>query len=98
MVDSSRFKHRINLRSGLLEYLIGASVVLLDDINDPCNFENHHRLLGDPNYVLVATNPGLRNGYAIFRRKNVADVPRQSVGSQDLVTVESGCSLVARGW
>jgi hypothetical protein len=86
LVDSSRFKHRIDFGSDLLEYMIGARVVLLDDINGPFNFDNHHRLLRDPNYVLVAANPGLRNGYAIFRRKNTVDVSRQGVGSRYLAS------------
>jgi hypothetical protein len=84
LVDSSRFTHRLDLDSDLLECMLGASVVVLDDINGRFNFDNHHRLLGDPNYVLVAANPGLRNGYAIFRRKNIASVSRSGIGSQQL--------------
>jgi hypothetical protein len=83
LVDSSRLKHRIDLGKGLLDSMIGASIVLLADINGPSNFDNHHRLLGDPNYVLVAANPGLRNGYAIFRRKSTADFSHR-LGSEAL--------------
>jgi hypothetical protein len=45
-----------------------AQIVILDDINGPFNFQNYNELLKDANYILAASNPGLRNGYAIFKR------------------------------
>lgn len=56
-----------------LEEVLGAPLILLDDINTLKNHHNCLRLIADPRYELVETNVLLRNGYAIFeRRKNDA--------------------------
>jgi hypothetical protein len=47
----------------------GAKLILLHNINDLSSFDNYQRLLGDPEYSVMAANPGLRKGYAIFRRR-----------------------------
>jgi hypothetical protein len=45
-----------------------ARFVLLDSINAPGNHVSYSGLLENRNFALVDHNPGLRNGYAIFRR------------------------------
>jgi hypothetical protein len=45
-----------------------ARLSVFEGTNNMTAYQNCERLLADPNYVLVATNPGLRNGYSIFRR------------------------------
>jgi hypothetical protein len=67
LIDSSELQCEMPVNAKLNEKLYGARFVFLDDINAFCNYENHGRLLTDPEYVLVAQNPGLRNGYAIFK-------------------------------
>lgn len=73
LIDSSRLKHQLSVSRKLNKELHGARFVLLDDINSVYNYENHNELLRDPNYVLVAHNPGLRNGYAIFKKDRYVD-------------------------
>jgi len=73
LIDSSRVKHQLTVSAELNKELHGARFVLLDDINSFYNYENHNGLLRDPNYVLVAHNPGLRNGYAIFKKDGYVD-------------------------
>jgi hypothetical protein len=46
-----------------------ASFVVLNEIDGTYNVSAQHTLLRDANYVPVARNPGLRSGYAIFKRK-----------------------------
>lgn len=67
LIDSSQLTNKIELDDIFCE----AGYVLLDDINDFQNYKNHNRMLRDTNYVLVAQNPGLRNGYAIFKKVNL---------------------------
>ncbi|KAF3890797.1 glycosyltransferase family 1 protein [Tolypothrix bouteillei VB521301] len=54
--------------SNELEEVYGAKLFVLDDTSTFQNYKNHHRLLIDPNYTLVAQNPSLRSGYAIFKQ------------------------------
>jgi hypothetical protein len=68
LIDSSIIKNQLNVSGELNKELLGARIVLLDDINNYYNYENHAILVRNPNYVLVACNPGLRNGYAIFKK------------------------------
>lgn len=55
-----------------LEEVYGAKLILLDDTNTFKNFHNRQRLMQDPSYELVEENPTVRNGYAIFRRREQA--------------------------
>jgi hypothetical protein len=57
---------------GLDACVSGARLVLLDDINHYCTFRLHRRFLCDPSYEALANNPGLRNGYAIYRLRDDA--------------------------
>ena len=76
LIDASRLKPKISFGPGLKAELGRALVVMLDDINGPLNCQNYNELLRDPNYMLVASNPGLRNGYAIFKRNSaIATTP-----------------------
>ena len=65
LLDGSEFTARAEL-----DLLIGARYVLLDDINSFKNHYNCQRLLVDPGYELLAGSSELRNGYAIFRRRD----------------------------
>lgn len=68
LIDCFNKKQQLNVSSELTRELHGAKFVLLDDLNSLLNHENHNRLLRDPNFILVARNPGLRKGYAIFKK------------------------------
>jgi Glycosyl transferases group 1 len=48
--------------------LQGTKFIMLNNIDTLENLKNHHRLLTNPNYTLIAHNPILNNGYAIFRK------------------------------
>ena len=65
LIDGSEF-------TGIAEFnlIYGARFILLDDINAFKNYNNYHQLLRDPKYELVEKETNLRNGYAIFKRKN----------------------------
>ncbi|MBN2143604.1 MAG: glycosyltransferase [Candidatus Aureabacteria bacterium] len=67
LIDGSEF-----LGEAELEEVYGAGIILLDDINGYKNYKNRQRLLNDPQYTLLAENRKVRNGYAIFKRKNVS--------------------------
>jgi hypothetical protein len=65
IIDSSKLT--INFK---LNKLNEARFVLLDNINNFQNHKNYYRLITESNYTLVAQNPSLRNGYAIFKKVN----------------------------
>jgi len=67
LIDGSEVEH-LDIDESVVEDLYRAKFVLLDDINKWSNYQIHQRLLRDSNYVLVACNPGLGGGYAIFKR------------------------------
>ncbi|RQW88757.1 MAG: glycosyltransferase family 9 protein [Geobacter sp.] len=62
LIDGSEFTG-----SAELEEVYGALIIILDDVNAYKNYFNYRRLKFDDNYVLVAENWSLRNGYAVFR-------------------------------
>jgi hypothetical protein len=68
LVDTSALRPELRCGPGLRNELHQAKFVILDDINGGLNFENHGELLADPDYTLISCNPGLRDGYAIFKR------------------------------
>jgi hypothetical protein len=72
LIDSSEVSGEITVH--LNDGLHGASFVILDDINSLRNYQNRSRLLTDRNYVLIAENPDLRKGYAIFKRTSTEGV------------------------
>jgi hypothetical protein len=65
LIDGSEF-------TGLaeLDEVYGAHFILLDDIGTFKNLGNYERLRDDPTYQLLATNAELRNGYAVFERRD----------------------------
>ncbi len=65
LIDGSEFTGNSEL-----EEVYGAKYILLDDINAFKNYNNHHKLLKDENYILIAENHSLRNGYSIFKKVN----------------------------
>jgi hypothetical protein len=64
LVDGSEFTGRAEL-----ELVYGARWLLLDDTRTLKNHANCLRLIADPAYELVAANPLLRNGFAVFRAR-----------------------------
>jgi len=62
LIDGSEFTGTAEL-----EEVYGARIIILDDVNAYKNYFNYRRLKFDGNYVLVAENWTLRNGFAIFR-------------------------------
>ncbi len=66
LIDGSEFSGKSELK-----LVYGAKFILLDDINAFKNYENYHSLLQDPHYELIEFNWQLRNGYAIFRHKDL---------------------------
>jgi hypothetical protein len=63
LIDGSEFTGKADLAA-----VMGATVIVLDDICSFKNSDNHVALLDHPMYRLVEENPSLRNGYSIFRR------------------------------
>ena len=65
LIDGSEFTG-----SAELDEVYGAEYLLLDDICTFKNFSNYRRLIQDPRYSLMASNQTVRNGYAIFGRRD----------------------------
>jgi len=68
LIDGSRFIQQLGPSVKLQHELHSATHILLDNIDTPFNHVNYQRLIRDPAFALVACDPGLRNGYAIFER------------------------------
>jgi glycosyltransferase involved in cell wall biosynthesis len=66
LIDGSEFTGEIEF-----EKVYGAKIILLDDVNTYKNFKVRQRLLADPDYRLAIEDLELRNGFSIFRRKDV---------------------------
>lgn len=64
LIDGSEF-------TGMAEFklIYGARFILLDDTNAFKNYHNYQQLINDPHYELIEQDIQLRNGYAIFKRK-----------------------------
>ena len=67
LIDGSEFTGRAELRD-----VLGAKVIMLDDINSFKNYENYQSLTSDPDYSLEDEDWNLRNGYAIFIRTSAS--------------------------
>ncbi|MBH8556283.1 FkbM family methyltransferase [Nostocaceae cyanobacterium CENA357] len=63
LIDGSEFTG-----SAELDEVYGAKFICLDDITTFKNYNNHQKLLADPNYVLLEQNNAIRNGYSIFHK------------------------------
>jgi glycosyltransferase involved in cell wall biosynthesis len=70
LVDGSEFTGSVEL-----EQVYGANFIFLDDINTFKNYRNHQRLSLDKNYILLAQNTAVRNGYSIFKKVNKPELP-----------------------
>ncbi|MEM9214751.1 MAG: glycosyltransferase [Cyanobacteria bacterium P01_F01_bin.150] len=77
LIDGSEFTGEVEL-----EQVYGSKFILLDDICTYKNYNSHHRLLNDPNYVLIEQNIALRNGYSIFERVEQYPILRSPQPSQ----------------
>lgn len=66
LIDGSEF-------TGLVElpYVYGAGYILLDDINTFKNYQNFEFLKKDDSYDLIAFDKKIRNGFAIFKKKDL---------------------------
>ena len=67
LIDGSEFTGRAELRE-----VLGAKVIMLDDINSFKNYESYQSLNSDPDYSLEDEDWNLRNGYAIFIRTSAS--------------------------
>ncbi|MEA5507860.1 FkbM family methyltransferase [Halotia wernerae UHCC 0503] len=63
LIDGSEFTGNAEL-----DEVYGAKFICLDDITTFKNYNNHQKLLADPNYVLLEQNNFIRNGYSIFHK------------------------------
>lgn len=65
LIDGSEF-------TGIIElpYVYGAGYILLDDINTFKNYQNFETLKNDSQYELISVKRNVRNGFAIFKRKD----------------------------
>jgi len=63
LIDGSEFTGRAEF-----DDVYGARFLLLDDTGTFKNWENAHRLRGDPAYRLMRADPATRNGFAVFER------------------------------
>ena len=64
LLDGSEFTGLVELHK-----VYGAKYLLLDDICTYKNAESRANLLSDPNYEEIHCNKQLRNGFAVFKRK-----------------------------
>jgi len=69
LIDGSEFTGEAELNE-----VYGSKVIILDDANSYKNYTAHHRLINDENYELIRKNFSLRNGYSIFKRKDVGSL------------------------
>ena len=63
LIDGSEFTGKADL-----DEVYGSKYICLADILTYKNYKNYQKLKKDKNYILVAENHRLRNGYAIFKR------------------------------
>jgi Glycosyl transferases group 1 len=72
LIDGSKLK-QFTPSAKLRKELDSATHILLDDINASYNHVNYHQLVRDPVFVMIAYDPGLRSGYAIFEKSERID-------------------------
>jgi glycosyltransferase involved in cell wall biosynthesis len=76
LIDGSEFTGVAELNE-----VYRAKFICLDDINTFKNYQNYHRLLHDPEYILINSNHNVRNGYAIFQRKSTQQISYNHIRS-----------------
>jgi len=77
LIDGSKLKE-LTPSGKLRKEFDNATHILLNDINASYNHANYNHLVRDPAFVMVACNPGLRNGYAIFEKVRQLASPEKS--------------------
>jgi hypothetical protein len=65
LIDGSEFTGEKEV-----EKIIGAKIIALDDTETYKCYYAMQKLQLDTNYRLIVHEPGIRNGYAIFARKD----------------------------
>jgi len=65
LIDGSEFTGMAEL-----DEVYGADYILLDDIGTFKDRANYERLSKDPAYDILLSNPDVRNGYAVFERRD----------------------------
>lgn len=84
-----------------LDEVYGSRFIFLDDIKTFKNYKNHHKLLLDKNYKLIAQNSHIRNGYSIFKKIetyfSVHEMPEQVLVSKlvqpGMLVVDIGANI-----
>lgn len=69
LINSSGLKVQASCCGVLEKELHRSRIVLLDGTDSPFIYPYYDKVSKDPNFILVASNPSLRNGFAIFRRQ-----------------------------
>lgn len=72
-------------------YINGAKIIILDDVNSFKNYTNRRNLMADPNYVLIEENLNLRNGYSIFKKVTTASPiePISITGARNILWLQN---------
>jgi hypothetical protein len=79
LIDSTELGDQAAASGSLGEEVRAAKVVILNDINGTIGHEKYCGLLESPDHTLVNHNPGLRNGYAIFRKMEESSGARENI-------------------
>lgn len=79
LIDSTELGDQAAASGSLGEEARAAKVVILNDINGTIGHEKYCGLLESPDHTLVNHNPGLRNGYAIFRKMEESSGARENI-------------------
>jgi hypothetical protein len=70
LIRDSPIRKQLGTGDTLAKEWTEAKCVILDGIHSRDNCEEYQRLIKDTRYLLVAANPGLRNGYGIFKKRD----------------------------
>jgi hypothetical protein len=68
LIDSSTLSRQGPAKCELYSELQGSKLIILNNINSSDSYHIHSQFLAEPTYVLIACNPGLRDGYAVFSK------------------------------
>lgn len=68
LIDGSEIQNSLHFSDQLNAEVDAANFILLDDINTNNTYNTYHRLLNNPNFGLIVSNPNIRNGYSIFKK------------------------------
>lgn len=76
LIDGSEFTG-----SSELDEVCGAKYIILDDINTFKNYHNLQRMYQDSDYTVITENNSVRNGFAIFKKREVHPVSYTTIQS-----------------